>query len=157
MLSCWRIASARHARTPAEAFSGRGAELYGGRWNSKGTAVVYASESVALAALETLVHYDESLGTHRRLVLCRADIPADIPVEDGPASLYIGRWASYPAPRRLAQFGDKWASESRSVVLRVRSAVSPREHNLLLNPRHLLFSRLHLLIVEPFRLDRRLL
>jgi RES domain-containing protein len=118
--------------------------------------MVYASESIALAALETLVHYDESLGTQRRLVLCRADIPADIPVEDSPASLYTGRWASYPAPRRLARFGDKWAREGRSVVLRVRSAVSPREKNFLLNPNHPLFSRLHILIVEPFRLDRRL-
>src|SRR5262250_1018825 len=108
VLSCWRLVSARHARTPAQAFSGRGGELYGGRWNSKGTPMVYASESIALAALETLVHYDESLGGHRRLVLCRAEIPADLYIEDGPASLYTGRWTSYPAPRRLARFGDKW-------------------------------------------------
>jgi RES domain-containing protein len=119
--------------------------------------MVYASESIALAALETLVHYDESLGSRRRLVLCRADIPADVPVEDGPKSLFTGRWASYPAPRRLALFGDRWAREGRSVVLRVRSAVSPREHNFLLNPRHPLFSQLHLFVLEPFRLDRRLL
>lgn len=117
---------------------------------------MYASESIALAALETLVHYDESLGAQRRLVLCRADIPADVPIEDGPASLFTGRWASYPAPRRLAQFGDRWAREARTVALRVRSAVSPREHNLLLNPRHPLFGRLRLFVVEPFRLDRRL-
>ncbi len=119
--------------------------------------MVYASESIALAALETLVHYDESLGSRRRLALCRADIPADVPVEDSPASLYTARWASYSAPRRLAQFGDRWAREGRSVVLRVRSAVSPRERNLLLNPMHPLFGRLRLLILEPFRLDRRLL
>lgn len=155
-MSCWRLASARHARTAAEAFSGRGAELSGGRWNSKGVAMVYASESIALAALETLVHYDESLGSRRRLVLCRADIPSDVPVEDGPASLYTGRWTAYPAPRRLARFGDGWARERRTAVLRVRSAVSPREHNLLLNPAHPLFPRLRLHMVEPFRLDTRL-
>ena len=118
--------------------------------------MVYASESIALAALETLVHYDESLGSRRRLVLCRADIPPDVPVENGPASLYTGRWASYPAPRRLARFGDAWARERRTAVLRVRSAVSPREHNLLLNPAHPLFARVRLQLVEPFRLDPRL-
>ena len=119
--------------------------------------MVYASESIALAALETLVHYDESLGIRRRLVLCRGDIPSDLPVEDGPAPLYTGRWASYPAPRRLAEFGDRWVREGRSVALRVRSAVSPREYNMLLNPRHPLFGQLRLVIVEPFRFDRRLL
>ena len=66
-VSCWRIVSVRHARAPSEAFSGRGAELFGGRWNAKGTAMVYASESIALAALETLVHYDESLGSGDRV------------------------------------------------------------------------------------------
>jgi RES domain-containing protein len=47
----WRIA----ADTPAyEAhdLSGKGAELSGGRWNRKGTPVVYASVSRALACLE---------------------------------------------------------------------------------------------------------
>jgi RES domain-containing protein len=119
--------------------------------------MVYASESIALAALETLVHYDESLGSRRRLVLCRADIPPEVPIEDGPGSLYTGRWASYPAPRRLAHFGDRWAREARCVALRIRSAVSPREHNVLLNPGHPLFRQLRLVIVEPFRLNQRLL
>ena len=46
-------------RTAEEQFardlSGDGARTYGGRWNSKGTPLIYTSESVALAALEVLV------------------------------------------------------------------------------------------------------
>jgi hypothetical protein len=49
----WRIVKERHATT---AFSGDGAAQAGGRWNSRGIRVVYASGSLALAALETLVH-----------------------------------------------------------------------------------------------------
>ncbi len=52
-VTAWRIFKPKHA---AAAFTGEGARLYGGRWNSKGTAVVYAAGSAALAALELLVH-----------------------------------------------------------------------------------------------------
>ena len=38
------------------AFQGIGAKKVGGRWNSRGTALVYASEHLSLAALELLVH-----------------------------------------------------------------------------------------------------
>ena len=119
--------------------------------------MVYASETLALATLETLVHYDESLGRRRRLVLCVAEIPSDIAVEEAPATLFTGRWRSYPAPRRLAQYGDAWVHDARTAVLRVRSAVLPRERNLLLNPSHPDFRRLRLQVLEPFQLDSRLL
>ncbi len=49
----WRIVKAKHAST---AFSGEGARLYEGRWNSVGVQMVYCSEHLSLAALEILVH-----------------------------------------------------------------------------------------------------
>ena len=53
MPEAWRIVKEKHA---ASAFSGEGAAKTGGRWNSRGVPVVYASATKALAALETLVH-----------------------------------------------------------------------------------------------------
>ncbi len=53
MLSAWRIIRATHVKS---AFTGEGARVYGGRWNSPGTGVVYVSEHESLAALELLVH-----------------------------------------------------------------------------------------------------
>ena len=41
--------------------SGKGAELFGGRWNEKGIPAFYTSSSLSLAALEILVHTDRSL------------------------------------------------------------------------------------------------
>src|SRR4051812_18031854 len=49
----WRIVKEKHART---AFSGEGARIFGGRWNSPGISIVYCSEHLSLAALEILVH-----------------------------------------------------------------------------------------------------
>ncbi|MCI0493899.1 RES family NAD+ phosphorylase, partial [candidate division KSB1 bacterium] len=36
--------------------TGTGARQYGGRWNHKGTGIIYTSESRSLAILEYLVH-----------------------------------------------------------------------------------------------------
>src|SRR2546428_5261958 len=57
MVTVWRIAKTRYAAT---AFDGEGARLNGGRWNSVGLRVGYASETVALATLEVLVGLQKS-------------------------------------------------------------------------------------------------
>ena len=49
----WRICRQAH-QDPG----GEGARLNGGRWNSEGVAAVYTASSLALAALEYLVHVD---------------------------------------------------------------------------------------------------
>ena len=49
----WRIVKEKHA---ASAFSGEGARIFEGRWNSAGVRMVYCSEHLSLAALEILVH-----------------------------------------------------------------------------------------------------
>jgi RES domain-containing protein len=52
-ITAWRIFKRRYK---ASAFTGEGARLFGGRWNSKGIPVVYTSASPSLATLEMLVH-----------------------------------------------------------------------------------------------------
>jgi RES domain-containing protein len=53
MTRAWRIVREDHR---SAAFDGEGAWLFGGRWNSRGTRMVYTSITLSLAALETLVH-----------------------------------------------------------------------------------------------------
>lgn len=149
----WRIVKTKHA---AVAFDGEGARRFEGRWNSKGTPVVYCSATLSLAALELLVHLEvEDFGVSR----------VAIPVE-GPDFLKIERlsieqlssnWRDYPAPLSLAILGDRWVAQAGSSVLEVPSAVIPQESNLLLNPQHPDFQHLHIGQPEPFGLDARLL
>ena len=54
----WRLCELADA---AKAFDGEGARLYGGRWNHRGTRLVYASSTLSLAALECLVHAEAML------------------------------------------------------------------------------------------------
>src|SRR5690606_18256346 len=54
---CFGMIAYRLSRTEyARDLSGRGAELAGGRWNSKGTALVYTGQTIALCMAEVAVH-----------------------------------------------------------------------------------------------------
>ena len=55
-VSLWRIGTTA-GKYRADDLSGAGAAAVGGRYNSPGTPVVYASASVALSVLETVVHF----------------------------------------------------------------------------------------------------
>jgi RES domain-containing protein len=156
-VDAWRISLARHAPDGRTAFSGVGSRLHGGRWNSKGVTVAYASATLSLAALEYLVHADVKLLTEARLVSCRASWPDDLRVETAPPGAYVRDWRGTPAPRALAAFGDRWVAEQRTAVLLVRSALIPSELNVLLHPTHADAARITYTAPEPFSYDPRLL
>lgn len=61
-----------------------------------------------------------------------------------------------PAPASTREFGSRWVVETRSVVLRVPSAVVEGEFNYLLNPRHPNFARLEIGEPQRFSFDPRL-
>jgi RES domain-containing protein len=131
--------------------------LYGGRWNSKGAPVAYASDTLALSALEYLVHADVRRLATAKLVACAASWQDDVRSEDADAARISEAWRETPAPSALAMFGDAWVREARTAILRVPSAIVPREHNVLINPRHPDADRLMFAVPEPFAFDARLL
>lgn len=147
----WRICRAHFA---AEAASGEGAWRYGGRWNSRGVRVVYASASLALAAVETFVNLDPNLRP-ADLVSIQGEIPVGVRIgrieeRDLPAG-----W-SETRDESLRCFGDEWVRAGRAVALRVPSAAIRGEWNLLLNPAHADFSKIRFRTPEPFRFDQRM-
>lgn len=152
MISAWRITKQKHAKT---AFTGEGAKLYGGRWNSPGRPVVYVAQSRALALAEILVHL-ESAQILSSYVLFEAQIDeSHIAVVDLDA--LPKNWKNEPAPARLQSIGDEWLASATSVALRVPSAIIVGEFNYLLNPLHRDFSRIEICGPEKFLIDRRLI
>jgi RES domain-containing protein len=148
----WRIVKSRYA---AAAFDGEGARLYGGRWNSPGTPMVYTSSTISLAVLEVLVHLQEaSLLSSYSLIAARFD---DAFVESLDRSMLPDGWRSYPAPSELQRIGDEWVQSQRSAVLEVPSVIVERESNYLLNASHPDFSSVAIGEPEPFTFDERLL
>jgi RES domain-containing protein len=132
----WRIATDAR-RYPADDMSGAGAASRGGRWNDRGTAVVYSSESRALACLETLVHLDDG-GLPLNRYLVRIDIPDPVwkaARRETPATLPVG-WDAEPASITSVTLGNSWAQSRGSAILRVPSVIVPEEENILINPAH---------------------
>jgi len=151
MLRAWRIVKRKHAR---RAFSGEGARLYGGRWNSPGVALVYTAESQSLAALAMAVHLDSSdlLGSY---VVFEVGIDESLVLSIDPSQL-PRNWRADPPPKKAREIGDSWAKAGPSAVLQVPSATLPAERNFLLNPRHPDFPRLVFSKPFAFHFDARL-
>ena len=151
-LTGWRIVPEDQAAT---AFDGEGARLYGGRWNSVGVPMVYASEYKSLAALEVRVH----LNTTKRLkrYKCYAFQFDDRLLKVFPISSLPKHWQQEPPPASLQQLGDAWVKAAESPVLAVPSVIISNERNYLLNPKHPQFQRIRIAKPEDFAFDPRLL
>ena len=149
----FRIVRGRFA---SEALKGDGARRDGGRWNSRGNAVVYAATSRSLAVLETLVHVDPDTAPND-LVLLTVNVPDTVSVETVTTEQLPTDWRRIPAPEALADFGDQWVREGRSGLLRVPSAILPAEQCVLINPSHEDSAGISMAEQEPLILDPRLL
>jgi RES domain-containing protein len=152
LITAWRLVKSRHA---AAAFDGEGAQLHGGRWNSPGTRVAYASDSIALAALEVLAHL-QSTAVLEAYSLATIRFPEDRVEVLEKASLPV-RWRQFPTPPENQAIGDRWVAEGRSLILRVPSAIIPSASNVLINPSHPDFSKVVIGRPERFAFDPRLL
>lgn len=152
----WRIAP----DTPdygADDLSGRGAEKTGGRWNRKGTAMLYCSSTVALACLETLVHLSGAAPLPLNRYLVKIAIPPSAwrdrtVLKPGER---VG-WESQPPGLVSIGWGNEWADSANSLIAEVPSVVVPEEPNILINPRHRDARRLRARKVRRWTYDPRL-
>jgi RES domain-containing protein len=132
-----------------DALSGEGARRYGGRWNPPGTAVVYASESRALAVLETFVH----------LTLEARVIAFVLFTLELPGRAQLRRRVDARPPRSLIasqEAGRAWLEDGDALALVVPSLIVPQERNYVLNVAHAQFAGVTVAGAEPFSFDERL-
>jgi len=147
----WRMVKEKHVAT---AFSGEGAAKTGGRWNSRGVAVVYTSATRSLAALETLVHLNPPVMFNFRLIRLEFD---ESWIESIPLAALPSDWKLEPPPLSTRQVGDAWARSMRSAILAVPSVIIQGEMNFVLNPAHPDFNKITFDKPMPFTFDPRLL
>lgn len=140
----------------AQDFSGIGAFKNGGRWNSKGTYMLYTSMNSSLAYLENLVHFNEA-ETPPNLHVIAIEIKIDETlIYELPDAEYPFDWLT-PDNTANKVIGDQWMREKKFMAFKVRSAVNPTEFNFLLNP---LFPAFHDKVVvssiQQLNIDARL-
>lgn len=150
-LTVWRIERKRYADS---AFTGDGARLYGNRFNSKGTPVVYVAESLPLALLETLVGLTD-YGQLHQYVFFRAELPQER-IETWTAQDLPSGWNAHPPTSASKRVGDVWAASKRSLGLRVPSVIVPYSYNYLVNPLHPAFAEVRVHAEERLPVDERL-
>jgi RES domain-containing protein len=152
-MTVYRLAEARHAHTTQDALSGEGAFLFGGRWNPPGYRVIYAAEHLSLAVLEVLVHIQDRQKL-RDYHLITLDLSAITTEQLDDATLPD----DYAKQLKVTQtHGEAWLKANRSAALFVPSVIIPGERNILINPLHADFARIHATEPVAFRFDSRLI
>lgn len=138
----------------AEDLSGKGAELFGGRWNSIGTPVVYTASSRALAMAEVAVHLHIQK-IPKDMMMVELYLP-----EDSMTSLPIlelnDNWEMFPYSIQTQQIGNDFVKENRFLAIKVPSAVVKGDFNFLINPRHGEIQKIKVVNIFPFRFDSRI-
>jgi RES domain-containing protein len=136
--------------------SGTGAFRRGGRWNSKGTYMLYTSENSSLAFLEYIVPFDQDIMPPQTYIM-------EILIKDDKL-IYKPAETEYPKDWKQLSLlddqalGDLWMREKKWLGIRVRSAINPTEYNVLLNP---LYPKFHELVeiktVRKLSVDERII
>jgi RES domain-containing protein len=147
----WRIVKEKHAKS---AFSGEGARIFEGRWNSAGVRMVYCSEHLSLATLEILVH-TQPVTIRDKFRVFRVSWDEAIMSVIDSRKLPKG-WNAQPPGLISKNIGDEWVHSSRSAVLVVPSVIVPQEKTFLLNPKHRDFGKIKIKDAGGFHLDTRL-
>ena len=149
--SAWRIDKERYVAT---SFNGLGAAVDGGRWNSAGIRVIYASEHLAMAAQEKYVHLPKPVPARWRFVKFRIEFGTVRMQRLDPAKVPAG-WQNSPPSALTQAIGDAWVQSGATAILAVPSVIIPEETNFLLNPAHPDFARITVSAPEPFVFDLR--
>lgn len=146
----YRITGRKHASD----ITGSGAAIYGGRWNKKGSPVLYTGISKEIALLEVVVHTPQSIIP--KLDILTIEIPDDS-IEKINLKKLPDNWGNYPAPTLLAEIAEEWIESNRSIALEVPSAIIHTSSNFILNCRHPEYNRVKIIEHSEFNFDSRLI
>jgi len=136
-------------------FDGEGAFRFGGRWNSRGTRVIYTAGTLSLAALEMLVHLNnEEILLSYSFAAATLDESLILPIEE--FQKLPKNWNDSPPPLEIQRIGDEWSQKKASAVLKVPTSILPVEYNYLINIEHPDFSKIKFNTPQSFTFDERL-
>ena len=113
--------------------SGKGAEIFGGRWNPIGTPALYTSESRSLAVLEVLAHTTKEL-MPPKYALLTLRIPSSLIKKLKKIESLPKDWDSLQTNQKTQQIGRIEFEENNQLGIIVPSSIIRKEFNIILNP-----------------------
>lgn len=147
----YRIAKTKYIRD----LSGFGAEKFGGRWNSKGVAMVYTSQNRALAMAEVAVHFSFGI-MPKDFSILELEIPDNIKMSEIKINDLPKHWDEIPHNDITQKLGDEFIDRNEFLALKVPSVIVKGDFNFLINPLHKDFDKVKIKNIEPFLFDNRL-
>jgi RES domain-containing protein len=127
------------------------------RWNIDDQFIVYTGSSRSLSSLELIVHQNSISPAfkYKVMIISIADeesLFTPVLQKDLPKT-----WRSMISYPDLQQLGSEWYQGNRSLILKVPSAIIPKEYNYLINTNHPDFShKISLVRTEEYFWDERL-
>ena len=137
-----------------QALSAESIRLYGARWNPKGIGILYTTSTPELGLVETLAHAPgiryEDLPTYW---LTSIEIPDDIRYYQRDEMPLFWQDKNY---ERTQLWLNEWLINPDVLAIALPSVIVPFSQNILLHPKHELFSQIQLIVQEKIPIDRRL-
>lgn len=132
--------------------TGSGAKLFGGRWNSKGFAMLYTSEHISLSALEMLVH-NHFQDFAVPLTLLKIALPTTTSIKEIKNYKLKQDWQNDASYTKF--IGNEFVKSEADLFLKVPSAIIAEENNVLINPLHKDFKKVKIIEHKIFNTDKR--
>ena len=127
-----------------------------GRWHDKGVRVIYTSGSRSLAAWEKLVHVTDLSLLPDKLVMMEISIP-DSRIEVVPKKIFEKGWKTYPYKKTTIDFGTRFLTDTKKLVLKIPSAIIDGEYNYMINPSAIFMNECSIEEIQPFNFDNRIM
>lgn len=135
--------------------SGKGAELFGGRWNPIGTPALYTSQNRALAILELLVHTPKEIVPPNQILLT-IEIPKKLESKILLVDKLKDDWDALQTNEWTQNLGLRYFQKSDTLGIIVPSALINLEKNIVLNPSHKDYQQIEIIDQSEFKFDERL-
>jgi len=150
-MKLFRLAKSKYSRD----LSGKGAEIAGGRWNSKGTRVLYTAQSIALATTEIAVHVPLGI-LPKGYVAITYELSEQVTILKLKPDQWPADFKSIPHSHSTQMIGDEFITRKEALILKVPSVVVQGDFNYLINPDHPDLEKMVIVAVEPYEFDERL-
>ena len=150
-MELFRLSQSKHGKT----LSGKGASISGGRWNSPDVEVIYTAANRSLAMAEVAVHLTIATLPDGYMMMT-IHVPDNMAISEVDTKELPTDWNQFPPLKATQSIGDRFIREGKTCLLKVPSAVTQGDFNILLNPLHDEFKKIKITGFDPFPFDKRM-